>query len=279
MYSIGIGKTTFANEICLQWAKDTNGFLSNDYDLVILIRLRAVQERTLQQVMIDAVGSEAVYDELLTKSHGNRCLIILEGLDEISTHWQKNDPMFSQLATNQVYLSNANILITSRPHACIYLYKDIKAYARMIEIVGFNKPQIREYAEMYFHNSITADKFMEQVNNDPHISSLCYVPLCLNMVLECFKYNNETLHTTLTELYQSFIISRINKHTRSKKAVSLGTISKNNEQDFNNLYSLFDDVPHVLSKIALETMFLLSKLAYKSYFEWQLRPRKFGATW
>ena len=97
VYSIGIGKTTFANEICLRWAKDTNGFLSNDYDLVILIRLRAVQERTLQQVMIDAVGSEAAYDELLTKCHGNRCLIILEGLDEISAHWQQNDTMFCQL--------------------------------------------------------------------------------------------------------------------------------------------------------------------------------------
>ena len=230
--------------------------------------MRAVQERTLQQVMIDAVGSEAVYDELLTKSHGNRCLIILEGLDEISTHWQKNDPMFSQLVTNQVYLSNANILITSRPHACIYLYKDIKAYARMIEIVGFNKPQIREYAEMYFHNSITADKFMEQVNNDPHISSLCYVPLCLNMVLECFKYNNETLHTTLTELYQSFIISKVDERINFKKPVSLGTILENDEQLLKILGNVLSDVPNILPKEALKTLLLLSKLAYKSYFEW-----------
>ena len=218
--------------------------------------------------MIDAVGSEAAYDELLTKSHGNRCLIILEGLDEISAHWQQNDTMFCQLVKTTTFLSHANILVTSRPHACIYLYKDIKDYARMIEIVGFDKPQIKEYAELYFHNSNTAEKFMEQINNDPHISSLCYVPLCLNMVLECFKYNNKILHTTLTELYQSFIISKIVEHIHFKKAVSLGTILKDDEQILKILPIVLSDVPNVLSEEALKTLFLLSKLAYKSYFEW-----------
>ena len=233
-----------------------------------MIRLRAVQERTLQQVMIDAVGSEAAYHELLTKSHGNRCLIILEGLDEISALWQQNDTMFCQLLTDPVYLSNANILITSRPHACIYLYRDIKGCARMIEIVGFDKPQIKEYAEFYFHNSNTAEKFMAQINNDPHISSLCYVPLCLNMVLECFKYSNEILHTTLTELYQSFIISKVDEHIHFKKTVALGTILKDDEQFLKNLGVVLSDVPNVLSEEALKTLFLLGKLAYKSYFEW-----------
>ena len=93
--------------------------------------------------MIDAVGSEAAYDELLTKSHGNRCLIILEGLDEISAHWQQNDTMFCQLVKSTIFLSHANILVTSRPHVCINLYKDIKNYVRTIEIVGFDKPEIK----------------------------------------------------------------------------------------------------------------------------------------
>ena len=268
LHSIGIGKTTLTNEICLKWANDKDCFLSNEYDLVILIRLRAIQERTLQQAIIEAVGSEAAYDELLTKSHGERCLIILEGLDEVSARWQEIDTMFCQLVKNTVFLSCANILVTSRPHACIHLYKDIKGYARKIEIVGFDKPQIKDYAELFFHNSNTAEKFMEQVNNDPNISSFCYVPLCLNMVLECFKYNNETLHTTLTELYQSFIVSKVDEHIRFKRTVSLGTVLESDDQCFRNLATVLSDVPNVLTKGALETIFLLSKLAYKSYFEW-----------
>ena len=255
------------NEICLKWS-NADSFLSNDYDLVILIRLRAIQERSLHQEMIAAVGSEAAYDELLTKSDGKKCLIILEGLDEISSHWQQKDTLFCQLVENPVFLSHANILVTSRPHACIHLHKIIKGYSRTIEIVGFDKPQIKEYTELYFHDSNTAEKFTEQVNNDPHISSLCYVPLCLNMVLECFRYNNETLHTTLTELYQSFIISKVDEHVHFKKAVLLGTVQKNDEQIFRNLKTVLSNVPNVLSSSALETMFLLSKLAYRSYFEW-----------
>ena len=128
--------------------------------------------------------------------------------------------MFCQLVKNTATLTHANILVTSRPHACVYLYKDIKGYARIIEIVGFDKPRIIEYAKQYFHDLNTAKKFMEQVNHNPHISSLCYVPLCLNMVLDHlnhFKYNNETLHTTLTELYQSFIISKFTIIFISKK--------------------------------------------------------------
>ena len=218
--------------------------------------------------MVETLGSEAAYDELLTKSDGERCLIILEGLDEISAHWQNNDTMFCQLVKNAVTLSRANILVTSRPHAYIDLYYYIKAYARTIEIVGFDKPQIKEHAKLYFQNSNTAEKFMEQVNNDPHISSLCYVPLCLNMVLKCFKDNNETLHTTLTKLYQSFIISKIDEHFRFKKAVSLGTLLESDQKYIKDLDTILSDVPNILSEEALETLFLLSKLAYKSYFQW-----------
>ena len=218
--------------------------------------------------MIDAVGSEAAYDELLTKSHGNRCLIILEGLDEISAHWHQNDTIFCRLVKTTTFLSHANILVTSRPHACIHLRRDIKDYTRTIEIVGFDKPQIKEYAELYFHNSNTAEKFMVQINNNPHISSLCYVPLCLNMVLECFKYSKDTLHTTLTELYQSFIISKVDEHFHFKKAVSLGTVLESDKQCFENLATVLRDTPEILLEEALETMFLLCKLAYKSYFEW-----------
>ena len=235
-----------------------------------------VQERSLCQVMIEAVGSEAAYDELLTKPDGKKCLIILEGLDETSVQWQQNDIMLRRLLMDPVFLSHANILVTSRPHACIHLHMIIKNYSRVIEIVGFDKPQIKEYAELYFHDSIIAEKFIKQVS-DPHISSLCYVPLCLNMVLECFRYNNETLHTTLTELYQSFIISKVDEHIHFKIAVSLGTVQKNDEQSCKNLATILSNVPNVLSNRALETMFLLSKLAYKSYFEWS-EPKHFVTT-
>ena len=218
--------------------------------------------------MIEAIGSKAAYDELLTKSYGERCLIILEGLDEISADWQENDQMFNQLVKTTKSLSHANILVTSRPHACIHLYKYIKDHSRTIEIVGLDKPQIEEYAELYFKNSSTVKKFMEQMNSDLYISSLCYVPLCLNMVLKSFKHNNEIIHTTLTKLYQTFIISQVNEHIHLKKAMPLGTVLERDQNYIRNLTIVLNDIPDVLSKVALEILFLLSKLAYKSFFQW-----------
>ena len=217
---------------------------------------------------MEAIGSKAAYDELLTKSHGERCLIILEGLDEISTDWQENDTMFRQLVKTTKSLSHANILLTSRPHACIHLSKHIKDHSRTIEIVGFDKSQIEEYAELFFKNSSTVKKFMERMNSDLYISSLCYVPLCLNMVLKSFKHNTEIIHTTLTKLYQTFIISQVDEHIHLKKAMPLGTVLESDQNYIRNLTIVLNDVPYVLSKVALEILFLLSKLAYKSFFQW-----------
>ena len=79
MNCAGIGKTTLANKICLQWARD--GFLADEFDAVILIPLRSVQRRSLEKVLMQHVGEED-YPKL-KKSAGNRCLLILEGFDEM----------------------------------------------------------------------------------------------------------------------------------------------------------------------------------------------------
>lgn len=63
----------------MKWARD--GFLSEDFDVVILIPMRFVQQRSLEEVMMEYVGKEGF--QHLKKSLGERCLIILEGLDEI----------------------------------------------------------------------------------------------------------------------------------------------------------------------------------------------------
>ena len=53
MNCAGIGKTTLANEIhvCVRWTRD--GFLSEDFDVIVLIPLRCVQQRTLEEIIIE----------------------------------------------------------------------------------------------------------------------------------------------------------------------------------------------------------------------------------
>ena len=129
----------------------------------------------------------------------------------------------------------------------------------------FNSKRNSDTVEKFKLN--TAEKFMEQVYSDPHIYSLCYVPLCLNMVLECFEHDDKIFHKTFTDLYQTFVVSRVNRHIRSKKAVPLGTVQESDKEFFKNLDNLLSNVPEVLEG-AQEILFLLSKLAYYSYFKW-----------
>ena len=109
-----IGKTNLASEICIRWARD--GFLAEDFDIVILIPLRSVQERSLEKVMVEYIGEET-YEEL-RKSVGSRCLVILEGFDEMEADRRENDPFLIRAVRECTLLEEATIMITSRPHAC-----------------------------------------------------------------------------------------------------------------------------------------------------------------
>ena len=261
IYHVGIGKTTIANEICVSWAKEE--FLHDDYDLIILIRLRDLLVKSLEEMIINLISKETF--EELKHTLGSKCLIILEGLDEVSSEWQKSDETFIQLVRQNVLLEEAKILMTSRPHACIELYADIKQATRRIEIIGFNKKQIKNYAE-HFLDTYDAKNFMQQLEKYSHVSSLCYIPLSLKMIIESFHYCQQILPDTLTKLYQAFVFSKIKAHhkrTGNMMSSSIGTTDENDEEFVNKLSHLLNN----LTKAEVESIFLLSKLAYNSWFD------------
>ena len=141
MCCAGIGKTTLATEICLRWAKD--GFLSEDFDAVVLIPLRCVQQRSLEEVMIEYVGEDTY--QHLKKSAGSRCLIILEGLDEMAADHQKSDQFFIRLIKDCTVLEEATVMITSRPHACDKIKAD-----RQVEVIGLVQIKLRNLSRSHF---------------------------------------------------------------------------------------------------------------------------------
>ena len=134
MSCVGIGKTTLANEICVRWARE--GFLTKKFDALLLIPLRSAQGRSIEEVVLRHVGEDKAYKEI-KKSRGERCLIILEGLDEIAMDRQKTDDFFVRVITEGTLLEKATILITSRPHA----FKDVQV-GRTMEIIGFGHAEV-----------------------------------------------------------------------------------------------------------------------------------------
>ena len=248
----GIGKTTLANEICKKWAKGK--FLSDDFNIVILIALRAVQKRSLEDVIIEQI-EERAYQEL-TRTTGEKCLIILEGLDELAHERQHSDPLLLKLICLRT-LEKAVILITSRPQACQELNAN-----RRIEIVGFGKEQIKLFVELSFpRDSQIATTFMKQLMEHPHIFSLCYVPVSLVMIIHIFKLTKHCLPSTLTKLYQLLTVMTLNRQKKKQQLV-FSTVKVSTD-----IEKIFCEVLPSIPKEALGILFSLSKLAYHGFFE------------
>ena len=252
MNCAGIGKTTLANEICLQWARD--GFLADEFDAVIMIPLRSVQERSLEKVMMEHVGEEE-YPKL-KKSAGSRCLLILEGLDEVEVNRRQSDVILKRLIEENTLLEKATLLITARPHACEKLVVD-----RRIEVVGFGDKEIREFVENSFPNDVeSVEEFMRQLTEYPQLHSLCYVPLNLVMIIDIFRFSKKKLPSTLTELYRLFIVMILQREVVKGCIVKKLTVGDSVEV---TLCQMLAGIP----KEAVGIVYLLCKLAYYAFFK------------
>ena len=246
----GIGKTTLANEICTKWAEE--GFLADDFYAVILIPLRSVQNTSLEK-RIKKESGEKNYQKL-KKSGGKKCLIILEGLDEMSPD-QRDDEFFSDLMNCRIFV-NVTLLITSRPYACTQLIVN-----RKIEVIGFGKAEIEEFAKESLSDGVELKKFLCQLEDRSYLISLCYVPLSLVMIVDIFKDKQSALPSTLTKLYQYFIVMILLRSGYFKKITcSVAALSNTEAQ----VYTMLEGIPTEAVKAA----YTLSKLAYHSFFGW-----------
>ena len=142
-------------------SKSEANFWQKKFDAIILIPLRSVQERSFENVMMQHVGKED-YPKLI-KCAGNRCLLILGGLDEIAVNRQQSDGFLKRLVEENTLLEKAKMLITSRHHACEKLIAD-----RRIEVVGFGDKEIREFVGNSFSSDVKSiEKFMRQLSEYP----------------------------------------------------------------------------------------------------------------
>ena len=261
MSCAGIGKTTLANELCVRWARD--GFLAEDFDAVMLIPLRSVQQRSLEEVIVEHIGEENY--EQMKKSAGSRCLIILEGFDELAIDHRQSDPFLLCLIKKCTVLEKATILITSRPHAC----EEIDA-GRRVEVVGFGNDKIREFVEKYFsQDAQSVQEFLRQLDEYPQLHSLCYIPMNLVMIVDIFQCSEKKLPSILTELYQVFIVMTLKRQVKKenvtkKPAVCSSVAVRAADSVEESLCVMLRGIP----KETVGMVLCLSRLAYRGFFDW-----------
>ena len=251
----GIGKSTFAWELCRKWDKLE---VMQKYILVVLIRLRekGVQNaKILPELFPYPAGSklsQAVVDEI---SQGENILLILDGLDEFPHDILNNDKCLIRQIINGLCLPKATIVITSRPSSRVFFQECKPQVSKYIEIIGFTEEDRVRYAQSAFNSQPDIlVHFLKYCFSNPTIKAMMYIPLNCAIVAQIFKEcmcvdRSELIPKTMTQLYTALCHSLLRRYL-----VENGLVNTDYRmpQNLNNLPQHVYKHLHTLSKIAFD---------------------------
>ena len=243
----GIGKTSLVRWLCLGWAQ---GKLLQHYEMVILLQLRdrcLIIAKTGEIFNPDNPASGmAIFDEMKRK-RGERVLIIFDGYDEAPAELENSNCVVKRLLEGSA-LPLATVLVTSRPAATDKLARDSR-FEQKLEVLGFTKRNILQYAEEYFLKEKKPEetgKFRRYLEMHPHIFAMMYNPLHCAIVTEAYSFNlahGRPIHT-MTDLYTNLTLSLLSRYSSVR-------------------YTSYDE----LSDSVADKFWRLAKLAYDCYNE------------
>lgn len=221
--SPGVGKSTFALELCKAW--DEIDSLCN-FDLVVLLRLkdkRIQDAHSLSDLFYhpDPEFREDIAKEL-TASGGNNILLVLDGLDHLQQPLQKHSIILQLL--QGILLPNASILVTSRPATSVNLLSTYKfRFDRRVEILGFSNDDILEHTESVLGSGEDFDEFQEYLSASPAIRSVMHAPLTTAIVVELYHEAarcDREMPSTMTEIYRELVCYLLHHYMFLKGMVS-----------------------------------------------------------
>ena len=232
----GIGKTTLCRKLLNLWA---NGELKHkQYDLVLYCPLRNIkiaQASSLHDLFaIYQSPKVSKVVDWMTDKEGEGLLIIFDGWDELSIQLRQSS-LPTEIICKQL-LHKCSVVVASRSYASSSLL-EISSVNKHVAIMGFLKYEIKTVIKGTLENNPqVAQKLIDELEIRNDVLSLCYVPLiCSIVILVYHKLGN--LPTTLTQLYENFILQTIRRHIKIK-----GT----HQIEPRRLYSI-DQLPPILS--------------------------------
>jgi len=240
----GIGKTTLAKEICLQWANDK--LLTSD-KLVLLLMLRDpnVQEinsieELLKYTLTTNHAKTAV--KYIKSTNGANTTVIIDGFDELSSDLRE-ESFFRELIEDNV-LPCLRVVVTSRPSASVSLHRYID---RKIEILGFDKSSKEQYINKALKDHPNKLLLLKRhFHQYPNIDAMCYIPL--NMAIIVFLCLLGSLLPTATKMFAAFILHIICRHLKRT-----GRMAKN-ERILKQLPQPVQEAMLQLQKVAFDAL-------------------------
>ena len=210
----GSGKSTTARFLAKEYSA---GRMFQDYELFITVPLRLLPQtgcNDLKDILVICPRylSPSSLDELAVEiSDGRGVLVLLEGWDERP----QNSPSLDRIIDGQD-LPASSILITSRHAAAEALYHKVD---RRIEIAPFSPEQREQFMRSYFgSDNEKSDSLIAFLSQRPDLTNLCSYPMILAMV--CFTCQVDgTLPSTMTDVYQRFIVLTANRYLEDRLKV------------------------------------------------------------
>ena len=218
----GIGKSTFALNMCQLWANDQ---CFTQYDLVVLLRFRDKAVREAKDVRdlflcVDSKNMEDVIDDIQNPK-GPNLLLILDGYDELLCE-QSENPLFDYLLAGKI-LSSSTVLVTSRPAASQEIWKNYDV-SKHIEILGFLKNDIDDYIQEAFKDQSLLSGFKKYVSRYPFVRNMMYIPLNCTILTHMYQMapTKMGIFQTITELYTSILENLLLRCLKDRQLESKG---------------------------------------------------------
>ena len=251
----GIGKSTFAWELCRRWDEIES---LRDYHTVVLLKLREkwvlkatslsdlFRYPSLPKFSRDVAGE-------VHESHGQRLLLVLDGFDEFS-HSFHEDSVIKSILCRQL-LPECTIILTTRPSAKATLHSVCQPQVdKHVEIIGFTEEErVRYITEVFSKEPELQAHFLKYMFLVPHIKSMMYIPLNCAIIAQVYSESQSSHHLaiprTRTQLYKALAHSLLVRHMKMKEG--------------NREYTSM--LPEGLNKEYMERFSVLAKFAFDSY--------------
>ena len=251
----GIGKSTFAWEVCRRWDEIES---LRAYHIVVLLKLRekwvlnATSLADLFRYPFDPEMCKDIAQEL-HGSQGDNLLLVLDGFDEVSHSFHENSVIKSVLCKQ--LLPQCTILLTTRPSAK-HMLKPIcqPVIDKHVEIIGFTEEErVRYITEVFSKEPELQMDFLKYMFLVPHIKSMMYIPFNCAIIAQVYYESQSSRHLaipkTRTQLYKALTHSLLVRHMKMK------------ESDYQNTSML----PEGLNEDDMKRYRILAKFAFDSY--------------
>ena len=249
----GIGKTTLCRKLLNMWSNGTLVHQQYDLVLYCPLRnSKIATATTLADLFVRQRSKVPMVTEWFEKRNGEGLLIIFDGWDELSEQLRQSSLAASIICKDE--LDQCSVIVTSRSYASSSLLEIMSNLSRHVQVIGFSKEEIStviiqtlqkdtKLAQELIHENTERDETILKyrpdakykshftttqsskdsqlavklindlkVRND--VQSLCYVPLVCSMVILVYCKEGGHLPTTLTQLYENFILQTIRRHVK-----------------------------------------------------------------